>query len=89
MSGHRNRPDRLDNPGPLLGRLRSIREELIKALTAVKPFGAIYHGLSMVIAAIDALAVLLTGERDYFTGLGSTASKGQQAAEATKRESES
>jgi hypothetical protein len=36
----------------------------------------------MVIAAIDALAVLRTGERDYFMPMGSTASEGQRAAEA-------
>jgi hypothetical protein len=84
MSGYRKRADRLDNPGPLLGKLRAVREELLKTCSTVKPFGTIYHGLSMVVTAIDSLAVLLTSDKDYFMALGSAAGDGQLEAEAEK-----
>jgi hypothetical protein len=51
--------DKLTNPGPLLGVMRTCRQAMIGACSEVKPMGATYHGLTMVIAAIDALASLL------------------------------
>jgi hypothetical protein len=49
VSGYHKRPDRIANPGPLLGRLRICRDEVVRASGAVKPFGVTYHGLSMVV----------------------------------------
>lgn len=80
MSGYRKRPDRLADPGPLLGRLRSCRDDLIRESTGVRPFGIIYHGLSMVVVAIDALATLLSGQERYFEALGGGSTAGQRAA---------
>jgi hypothetical protein len=39
---------------------------MIDASTRVKPMGTVYHGLNMVVSAIDALAALLIGRHDYF-----------------------
>lgn len=46
----------------------------------VKIGGAVYQGASAVIEAIDGLAVVLTGHRDYFHGPGTSATKGQLTA---------
>ena len=84
MSGYRKRRDTIANPGPLLATMRASREALCRASADVKPFGAVYHGLSMVISAIDALAVLLTGERDYFAIMGTGAPDGEKQSGADK-----
>jgi hypothetical protein len=39
---------------------------VIDASTRVKVSGPVYHACHMVTAAIDALATLLTGSRQYF-----------------------
>ena len=46
--------------------------------------GTVYHGASMVIAAIDAFTTLLTGERYYFGIDGAGATEGQKAAATEK-----
>jgi hypothetical protein len=43
----------------------------------VKIGGAVYQRVSAVIEAIDALAAVLTGHRDYFHGPGTSATEGQ------------
>jgi hypothetical protein len=50
------RTDEIADPGPLLGRLRACRDEIVRTTIGVKPFGVVYHALSMVVAAIDSLA---------------------------------
>jgi hypothetical protein len=84
MSGYHRRPDKLADPGPLLGRLRALRDDLIRASMTVKPFGVVHHALSMVIVAIDGLATVLTGEQYYLIGHGSTANGGARRGEAEK-----
>jgi hypothetical protein len=60
-------PDKIDNPGPLLAAMRTCREAMLAESNRVKPMGTFYHGLHMVVAAIDALASLLNVRRaDYF-----------------------
>jgi hypothetical protein len=66
-------PDRVGDPGPLLGVMRTCRQAMIRASSTVKPMGATYHGLSMVVAAVDALATLMTGRREYFWTTGGCA----------------
>jgi hypothetical protein len=89
MSGYRKRQDRIDDPGPLLGRIRVIREELVRTTRTVKPFGVVHHALSMVVVAIDGLATVLTGEQFYFMGVGSTVNEGALVVETEKLAQES
>jgi hypothetical protein len=64
---YRKLPDKIGNPGPLLGAMRTCREAMLAESDRVKPMGTFYHGLHMVVAAIDALASLLNLRRtDYF-----------------------
>jgi hypothetical protein len=82
-------PDKIANPGPLLGSLRACRRAMIEASTHVKPMGTMYHGLSMVITAIDALAALLIGRETYFWDKGSSpASESIRERDRTEREAE-
>jgi hypothetical protein len=78
----RRRPDGIDNPGPLLAIMRTCRQAMISASTAVRPTGAAYQGLGAAVAAIDTLAALLTGRQDYFwaVGGGATAAQREQMA---------
>jgi hypothetical protein len=50
----------------LLAALGVCRSALIEASTKMKIGGPLYYSASSVIAAIDGLALLLSGERDYF-----------------------
>lgn len=84
MSGYHKRPDRIANPGPLLSSLRTCRDAVTRSCSEVKPFGTIYHGLGMVVAAIDALALLLTHQRYYFAASGSVMTEGEKEANAQK-----
>ena len=63
---YRKLPDRISNSGPLLAVMRTCRKAMIDASTRVKPMGTVYHGLNMVVSAIDALATLLIGRHEYF-----------------------
>jgi hypothetical protein len=47
-------------------------------------FRTIYHGLAMVIGAIDALAILLTHQRDYIAASISTMPDGEKEIDAQK-----
>lgn len=68
---YRKLPDKIRDPGPILGAMRHCRRAMIDAQGAVKPLGTIYHGLGMVVSAIDALAMLLLGREGYFSEMGS------------------
>jgi hypothetical protein len=86
---YRQRPDKIDNPGPLLGALRTCRQAMIEAATHVRPMGTYYHGLHMVVAAIDALAGLLIRRPDYFWASGGApASDAMRERERLEREAE-
>jgi hypothetical protein len=87
---HHKLPDKLANPGPLLGVMRTCRLAMIGACSQVKPMCATYHGLTMVIAAIDAFASLLMGRNDYFwaKGGGVTADERKQIADDAKLEAD-
>jgi hypothetical protein len=42
------------------------RSAVIHEMTRMKPVGPLYYSGSTVVAAIDAHALMLTGQRDYF-----------------------
>ena len=68
------RTGRSDMPVDPAGAMRAMgvcRAAMIDVLRTVKPMGPAYHGASMVIAAIDAFAQLITGHRYYFSADGS------------------
>jgi hypothetical protein len=85
----RRRPDTIDNPGPLLAIMRTCRKAMISASTAVKPTGTTYLGLGAAVAAIDALAKLLTGRQDYFWAVGGGATETQRSQMAADEAMES
>ena len=85
----RRRPEGIDNPGPLLAIMRTCRHAMISASTAVRPAGAAYQGLGAAVAAIDALAALLTGRQDYFWAVGGGATEAQRAQMAADQAMES
>jgi hypothetical protein len=51
----------------LLAALGTCRDAVIREMARMKVAGPLYYSGSMVVAAIDALALMLTGERDYFS----------------------
>jgi hypothetical protein len=61
-----SRSDRFVDRPRLLAALGACRSALIDASTKMKIGGPLYYSASPVIAAIDGLALLLSGERDYF-----------------------
>ena len=68
------RTGRSDMPVDPAGAMRAMgvcRAAMIDVLRTVKPMGPAYHGASMVIAAIDAFAQLITGHRNYISADGS------------------
>jgi hypothetical protein len=71
-------PDKISNPGPMLAVMRTCRQTMIQASATVKPMGPTYHGLSMVVSAIDALAALLIGRHDYFWAKGAGVTDGER-----------
>ena len=74
----RKLPDKISDPGPLLAIMRTCRQAMIQASSTVKPMGTTYHGLSMVVAAIDSLATLFTRRNDYFWAAGGGATDGER-----------
>ena len=62
------------DPAAAIRALRTCRAAMVDVCSRVKANGPVYHGASMVMAAIDAFAALLTGQRYYFSADGSTAS---------------
>ena len=86
---YRKLPDKLSNPGPLLGVMRTCRQAMISASTEVKSGGTFYCGFQMVVAAIDSLATLMIRRPDYFWDKGSSpASDATRSRERIEREAE-
>ena len=56
----------IDRP-ELLSALGACRTAVIREMAKMKAGGPLYYSGSTVVAAIDALALMLTGERDYFS----------------------
>ena len=46
---YRKKPDRLENPGALIGEMRRCREAAVRAASAAMSHGVIYHALQMVV----------------------------------------
>jgi len=61
-----SRSDSLIDRVALLAALGTSRGAVIREMTRMKVGGPLYYSGSTVVAAIDALALMLTGERDYF-----------------------
>ena len=59
---------------------------MIDVVRQVRPTSPVYRGASMVIAAIDDLATMLTGERDFFAIGGSVGPGRAKAVRARRRE---
>jgi hypothetical protein len=84
----RKLPDKISDPGPLLAIMRTCRQAMIQASSTVKPMGTTYHGLSMVVAAIDSLATLFTRRNDYFWAAGGGATDGKRKRVAADADAE-
>jgi hypothetical protein len=67
MNRRTTRSDSLVDRPALLAALGSCRSAVIAEMTRMKAAGPLYYSGSTVVAAIDALALMLTGERDYFS----------------------
>lgn len=79
MVAHRpRRGETLRDAAGVLKVMGQCRAVLVEAQDGVKPFGTMFQGCGMVIAAIDALACLLTGQPHYFNVEGSTPAPGQR-----------
>ena len=85
---YRELPDRISDPGPPLAVTRTCRQAMIQASGTVKPMGTTYHGLSMVVAAIDSLATLFTRRSDYFWAAGGGATDGERKCMAADADAE-
>jgi hypothetical protein len=66
LTARKSRSDRLVDRPRLLAALGECRSALIEARLKMAIGGPLYYSAASVIAAIDGLALLLTGERDYF-----------------------
>jgi succinyl-CoA synthetase beta subunit len=64
------------------------RKAMTDASITVRPMGVMYHGLGMVVAAIDALAALLVGRPVYFWAAGGGATEGERNQHRRDLESE-
>jgi cupin 2 domain-containing protein len=60
------RLDRFVDRERLLAAVGACREELTREQSRMEVCGPLYHSSSTVVAAIDSLALMLTGRRDYF-----------------------
>ncbi len=66
------------DPAATIRALKACRAAMVDVCGRVKPMGPIYHGASMVMAAIDGFATVLTGQRHYFHADGSTMSEARR-----------
>ena len=66
--------------------LENCRRAMITVLRTVKPMGPTYHGASMVMAAIDSFAEILTGNTQHFSASGSVGPGRAEAVRARQRE---
>ena len=76
---HQRKPDRLENPGPVIGEMRRRRDVAIRAASSVKSHGVIYHALQMIVVAIDGAAHVITGQPYYFSEGGTGPSESERA----------
>lgn len=60
------RSDRFVDRERLLAAIGACREEMTREQSRMEVCGPLYHSSSTVVAAIDGLALMLTGRRDYF-----------------------
>ena len=67
MNRRTTRADSLIDRPALLMALGTCRRAVIHEMTRMKVAGPLYYSGSTVVAAIDALALMLTGERHYFS----------------------
>jgi hypothetical protein len=72
------------DPAVVVRALRACRDAMIAVASHVKIGGAVYQAAGAVIVAIDRLATVLTGERDYFAGQGTGATQGELDAAKLK-----
>jgi hypothetical protein len=63
----RNARSGLPDPATFFEALRPAREACTGQLRNLRPYGADYHMLSVVIAALDAAAAYFTKQRDFYT----------------------
>jgi hypothetical protein len=59
------RSDAISRPA-LLDALEECRRVVTREMATMKAAGPLYYSGATVVAAIDALALMLTGQRDYF-----------------------
>lgn len=76
---YRNKPDRLENSGPLIGEMTRCRDAAIRAACSAMFHGVIYHALQMVVAAIDGAAHSHHGQPYYFSEGGTGPSESERA----------
>jgi hypothetical protein len=67
MNRRTNRSDAMVDRPVLLAALGTCHSAVIHDMTRMKAAGPLYYSGSTVVAAIDALALTLTGERDYLS----------------------
>ena len=67
MNRRTTRADSLVDRPALLMALGACRRAVIHEMTRMTVAGPLYYSGSTVVAAIDALALMLTGERHYFS----------------------
>ena len=60
------RSDRFVDRERLLAAIGACRETITREQSRMEVCGPLYHSSSTVVAAIDGLALMLTGRRDYF-----------------------
>lgn len=60
---------------------RACREAMIWVQAKVRVNGPVYHSVSMVVAAIDAMATLLTRDPEYLWARGSTMTERERQSE--------
>jgi len=66
MTRRHTRSSGLDNPVPVLEKLRPGREAIIAELRNVRPSSPHYHMLHVCLSAIDVAAEFFTGHRYYY-----------------------
>ncbi|ACK51704.1 hypothetical protein Msil_2785 [Methylocella silvestris BL2] len=84
MSRRPYRPEMPDDLAAAVRALRACREAMIGISNRVRMNGPVSQQAHVVLAAIDALAAELTGDREYFWSIGSGATEGQCKAKDEK-----
>lgn len=77
-----SRSDWPPKPDAVLNALLICRDAMTDVHSKVKINGPVYHAASMVCAAIDAMATLVTGDPQYFWAQGSIMTDQQRKAAA-------